>query len=904
MKRLLVFIAVLLLAGTGYFTYLKWVKHADLSPWSFLPQNAVLVYESDHILERISQVQDFPVWQNISRLPPFSSISSNLYLLDTIAGKGTFSKVFEESSSLMSVHITSSSTSDLLYITEIENISQHTYLSKALAYFRDQGFKKKTREYLDFTITEITHADSDQSFAYIFFKNYFIGSFTAFLVEDAIRTIADDEYPSFKDEHQELFQVAKLDQDAGNIYFNTSRLADIIGTLGKQGISFNLANASFLDLKLTEDAVNLNGFTFSPDDTDFLSIFDNTGGAAFDMAEIVPGNAAWMYHLTFDNKEIFRESINQYLTFNSPIILEKRNKILGDYDFDIAHTFTLLDAEIGIVTVESASRYLSEKLLILEVNDMGEALRFFNTMTERFATSVGDSIYIEQYGEQEIRRLPTDDFPQLMLGDIAEGFDQSYYMNYRNYLIFSNSIYQLKTLLKNIEDEEVWNKSLRFNRFLDRTNNEANFSLYVNTPRSWSKVLDNLKPDWVDYANNNQQVLRNMEYLAFQFTNIDSKYYTNITLYQPPRLSAGSEYAIEVEKAIALTDKISTKPFLVNNHYTKQKEVILQDVKNNVYLISSDFEALWSVDVGAQITSDFFQIDYYRNGKLQYVFTTPKSIHVIDRTGEYLPGFPVKLGENIDIGTFNIIDYDNSRNYRYAISDNKGNLYLTNKDGKILEGWDPLPLESSLTSPLRHIRVSGRDFMVAQQSKGSITFKTRRGENYPGFPIKTETTTTSDFFVNRGNNFTSTYFSTVTGTGELFEVNFSGKVTKREQLYRPNTETKFSIINDITGEGFLILRNTGRRYEVLDEDGNVLFEKDYFSKSPMLIQYYKLGGSVEWIAFVDATDQNLYIYNRSGQLITGGPLRSGVPISVLQFENYYEIYLAEDNQLSVIRVIK
>ena len=101
-----------------------------------------------------------------------------------------------------------------------------------------------------------------------------------------------------------------------------------------------------------------------------------------------------------------------------------------------------------------------------------------------------------------------------------------------------------------------------------------------------------------------------------------------------------------------------------------------------------------------------------------------------------------------------------------------------------------------------------------------------------------------------------------------------------------------------------MLLNTDRSYEVLDGDDNVLFEKDYYSKSPMLIQYYKLGGSVEWIAFVDATDQNLYIYNRSGQLITGGPLRSGVPISVLQFENYYEIYLAEDNQLSVIRVIK
>ncbi|XOV91411.1 MAG: hypothetical protein ACFHWX_14480 [Bacteroidota bacterium] len=904
MKRLLVFIAILLLAGTGYFTYIKWVKDSDLSSWSFLPQNAVLVFESGQPIDHIAQIQDLPVWGNISKIPPFASLSDNLFLLDTIAGKGTFSNVFKESESLISVHITSSSTFDLLYITEIQNISQHTYLSKALAYFRDQGYKKRTREYLDFTITEIIHPQTSESFAYIFFKNYFIGSYTAFLVEDAIRTIADDEYLSFREQQSDLFQVAKLEQDLGNIYINTERLQDLVNTVNNASPSFNLANSTYLDLKLTDDAVNLNGFTFSPDKNDFLSVFNKTGGSAFDMAEIIPSNAAWVYHLSFDDQEIFRQSVNNYLTSVSPNILEKRSKILGDYDFDIDHAFTLLDAEIGLVTLEGNNKYVSEKLMILEINDMGEALRFFNSMTERYATATSDTVYHEQYGEQEIRRLPTDDFPQLLLGDIADGFDQSYYMSYRNYLIFSNSIYQLKNLLKLIEDEEVWNKSLRFNKFLDRTNNEANFSLYVNTPRSWGRIINTLKSDWVDFFNNNQQAIRNMEYLAFQFTNIDSKYYTNITLYQPPRLSSGSEYAIEVERAISLSDKVITKPFLVTNHYTKQKEVILQDIKNNVYLISSDFEALWSVDVGNQVTSDFYQIDYYRNGKLQYVFSTPEAIHVIDRTGEYLPGFPVKLGENISINSFNVLDYDNSRNYRFALSDDKGNVYLTNKDGKLLEGWNPLALKSTITSPLRHVRVSGRDFMVAQQSNGSITFKTRKGENYPGFPINTETTTISDFYVNRGNNFASTYFTTVTGSGELFEVNFSGKIVKREQLYRPNTETQFSIVNDVTGDGYLILRVTGRRYEVLDEEGNVLFEKDYFSKTPMLIQYYKLGASVEWIAFIDATDQNLYLYNKSGQLITGGPLRSGVPISVLQFENYYEIYLAEDNQLSVIRVIK
>lgn len=904
MKRLLVIIAILLLAGSGYFTYTKWVKDADLSTWSFLPQNAVFVYESDKIFDHLIKIQDLPVWNNLTRIPPFSDIQDNLQLLDTIAGKVAFSSLFENSGSLISGHITSSTSFDLLYVMEVKDISQHTYLSKSFAHFLDQGFKKRTREYLDFTITEIIHPSTGESFAYIFFKNYFIGSFTAFLVEDAIRTIADEDYPSFKGENSTLFQVARLEQDEGNLYLNTRRLKEMLGTLNLEGIDFSLGNASFLDMKFTDDAINFNGFTFVESQADFLSIFNSTGGSSFDMAEIVPTNAAWAYHISFDNNLEFRASINQYLSSTNQSALDKRAQALSDYDFDIDHTFTLLDAEIGVVSVESGNKYLDEKLLILEVNDMGEALRFFNSMTERYATSRNDTIYSEQYGEQEIRRLPVDNFPELMLGKLAQGFDQSYYMNYRNYLIFSNSIYQLKSLLQSIDDEDVWNKSLRFSRFLDRTNNEANFSLFVNIPASWSGILNGLKPNWVDFANNNQQAIRNMEYAAFQFSNIDDKFYSNVTIYQPPRLSAGGRYGIQTQKAISLTGKVITKPFLVTNHYTKQKEVILQDDQNNIYLISPDFEALWSLDVSSPIVSDFYQVDYYRNGKLQFAFATNNSLHIVDRNGEYLPGFPTIIGDSISIQTFGIIDYDNSRNYRFSFSNPEGEIFLTNKDGRLLDGWNPMTLESEITRPMRHLRIARRDLMVLQQLEGLITFKTRRGENYPGFPINTGTQTSSDFHITRGNNFSSTYYTTVTGSGELFQVNFNGKVIKREQLYRPNTETRYNVINDVSGDSYIIIRNTGRRYEVLDQDGSVLFEKDYFNKTPMLIQYYKLGGSVEWIAFVDASDQNLYIYDRSGQLITGGPLKTGVPISLLQYENYYEVYLAENNQLSVVRVVK
>ena len=904
MKKLFFLIAILLLAGAGYFTYEKWVKHADLTAWSFVPSNALIVYESNDILGKYQEIKALSVWENISQFRPLSELENNITQLDSIGGRGTFNNLFKDSESLISFHTITSTDFDLLYVVEIKNISQHTYLSKALAYFRDLGYQSKSRKYLDFTITDIYHPESKTSFSYIFFKNFFIGSFTSFLVEDAIRTISEPNNYSFSETFPELTTVAKLEMDMGNLYINTSRFSSILQAFKSNSSTINIANSSYLDLKLTEDAINLNGFTYAGAKDNFLSIFKDLGGSSFDIAEIIPSSSAWLYHMTFASGKKFGEQFSQYLSSRQPGITSKRKELQSEYDFDVNHIYALLDEEVGLVTLESKSNYQQDNLLILEVTDMGGALNFFNSMTERYAVANDDTVYHELYGETEIRRLPVEEFPALLFGDMAEGFPQGYYLSHRNYLIFSNSIYQLKSLLDNIDEEDVWNKSLKFSRFSERTNAEANFSMYINMPRAWSQLIQNLKPEWKQYFTDHQFAIRNLEYIAIQFSHIDEKFYSNITAYQPSRSTLHNIVNIEAEQALTLSGKIISKPFLVTNHYTRQREILIQDESNNIYLISPEFEVLWSKDIKSLLNSEVFQVDYYKNGKLQYAFTTPDELHIIDRTGSYLPGFPVELPTEGQIQTFNVIDYDNSKKYRFAISDNKENLFLTNKDGQPLQGWNPQKLKRNMKWPLKHLRVTGNDYMIFQLTNGDIHLNKRVGTNYPGSPIETETELTTDFFIKRGDNDQSTRLSTVTSGGELLELNFKGEITRRDQLYKPEAETIFSLVNDITGNGFLIIRNTGRRYEVLDEKGDLLFEKDYFSKKPMVIQYYKLGGGIEWIVFIDVVDQNLYIYDQGGQLITGGPLRGGVPISVLQYEGYYQIYLALDNELSMIRITK
>ncbi|MEP0368333.1 MAG: hypothetical protein ABJN36_15770 [Cyclobacteriaceae bacterium] len=900
MKKLLILIAILLLGGAGYFTYTKWVKDANLTNWSFVPQNALVVYESSAPLATLEDVKQTGIWKNVISLPLFSSMEENLDILDTLAGTGNFKSLFKNTNTLISLHQTSSSGYDFLYIVDIDKLSKHAFVSKALAYFRDLGYSIKTREYLDFTITELKTQGSPDAFTFIFYKNFFIGSFSAFLVEDGIRTVVDKETNSFQKKFSELQKVSKLTRDQGNLYLNLSRYDALINGIVSKKINLELAKSSFLDLRVEDHYFNLSGFTFLDEPTQFLSTMTIDPGSAFDMAEIIPLETAWMYHYNMNDAKEFANKLESYCLISDNGVLKKREELIQQKDFDVTYAYQLIDEEIGLITLEQSRPTREDRMLILEIKDMGEALNFFNSMTEREAAKSGDTVYVETYGNYEIRKLPVEEFPYALLGNIALGFKSSFYIQHRNYLIFCNNLLQLKNFTRSIENENTWGKSLKFKKMLDQGNQAANFSMFINTPRAWTQSAAALESSWAGFAKDYQFAIKNLEFITAQFSAVDNKFYTNITAHQPYIPSGTIPDKVTTLESVALPDFIITKPYIITNHTTRDREVVVQDSSNHIHQFSSGFDALWSRDVGSKTISDIEQIDYYKNGKLQIAFATKSEIHIIDRTGEYIPGFPKKIPGERDAEHFKIIDYDNSKNYRFAIADTKGNVYLTDKDVKPLSGWAPRKFDSPIVQAPEHHRIGRKDVIIVVQKNGKVNVLNRRGDQMEKFPMVLDTDIRSKIFVKETNELKSSSIHLVTVSGETMEISLAGSLINRDQLYKPSASTDFKLISDISKESFVLLRNTERKYEVLSESGESLFGKDYFTDKTLYTQYYKLGGGTNFILLTDPSGSYLYIYDMSGKLVTGRPLAATMPIAMLKYENEYQIYRIVDKNLELI----
>lgn len=871
MRATLITVSILLLVGAGYFTFEKWSEPANISPWSFIPTSSSIVYESENAHQTLLRLEEQQIWQTLNSIDGFSSLKTNVEQLEEITGN-QLGSLLNDNSLLVSIHPVSRNELDFLFVLEINSLPAHSILATVQDHFQKQ-FPKKRRTYLDLELIEIIGLE--ETFTFMFYKNYLLGSFSAFLVEDAIRSL-QNETPPFVAEFPQSTNVAKLQNDDGNLYININSFQDLLDNFSNIP-PISIGEFSFLDLQSSDKSIQLNGFTFLDENEGFLSPHANVTPGSFDLGTIIPLHTSYAFHYSFNSGETWGAKQQTYLQRTQPEIWKAATTLQQQVDLDLKYLYSLLDEEIGLLHFERLTT--TDKALVLEVTNPEQATGYLDDISRQLANAKGDTLYSQQYRDLEIKHMMAEEFPSAVLGDIGLGFPSSYYFTINSFLIFSNSPNQLQKIIDAIRDENTWAKSLRKNEFLSRINQASNFSLFVNTPEFWSRIQKSISPFWKETFTQNSTLLKSLDNIAIQFSNVDGRFFTNVVIAQS-EAPVSSSKSPEPSKTAILSDVITTKPFLTRSEALNTFDILVQDSTNTVYQFNEDLELTWELSVDSQISSEIHQIDYYKNDKLQYVFTTKNQLHILDSNGQYLPEFPKTIENIASIIFFGIIDYDGSKNYRFSYVDNEGNIYLSDKNGTLLKGWNPNAGNEPLIKSMEHQRIGKRDVMIAFTKSGKLHLKNRRGESTSPFPIDFKTPVMPSYHLKAGSNLENSSISWTSEEGEWIEVSLQGKIIKREQLYKPTATTTFTILNDISEEHFLIVSKDDQGLRVLDPKGEELFSKGYLNVESDQ-QFYRITAGRELVIVRDIENERIHIFNLEGRLLTGGPLEGSQNISLI-----------------------
>lgn len=117
----------------------------------------------------------------------------------------------------------------------------------------------------------------------------------------------------------------------------------------------------------------------------------------------------------------------------------------------------------------------------------------------------------------------------------------------------------------------------------------------------------------------------------------------------PPQAAALPEPVDTVLSSIKAVD-IPSGPFKVRNSATGKDNLIRQNKDNSIELVDEKGKVLWKMALPGKLCGMVGQVDYYNNGKIQYLMVAQNTVHLVDRLGREVSGFPRQLPENAVVG--------------------------------------------------------------------------------------------------------------------------------------------------------------------------------------------------------------------------------------------------------------
>lgn len=906
-----VFILILLLAAAGgvyyYFYYLKKDRHIGI--YDLPPAGAVWVYESNQAALDWNQLVSYPFWKNISGIPFLRKMETQFERLDSVAGNGgALDKALRNNKLLASCHISAQNAFEYVFYFKIRSGEEYALIERIIESFHSkEGYSVSNRSFSGYDIGEIFNKSNDKTFSWVFVNDHFVGSFSPFLVEDVIRNVENKTSFGFFNKFTHLDSFNKIVSDNGNLYINTMQFAEFLAAFSGTSVSglrklANFSESIFLDFEMESQFLLFNGVCYAPVDSGnyFINIFRNQRAAALRLDHLIPNRTAALFQFSISDPKKWQADLSNYWQVKDPALAKRRA------DFAKANELTLSEfanwiSGVGQAVIESVDPQKPDKLVYIAAKDVNEGLYRFNKLAETLAEQNEDTVYRESFGELSIGMINMADLPGLLFGPMFSGFENSYYMVYDGFMIIASSPAILKSLISDIEMENVWGKSGKHTRFLENVLPESNIGMIVNMERSWNIILHSLHPSWRQAFMEHSRKIQSFEFIALQFNQVDNQFYTSLiaSVSDQERPVAMNE-TLKMERESVTDAPIITKPFIVRNFANQTYETIVQDSLNQIYLFSDRGELVWKLQMKDSIVSDIYQLDYYKNGLYQYLYADSRSVKLIDRKGNFVAGFPLYFPDSVRIRSLSLIDYDKSKNYRMLVSDQQGRLFMFSMSKQNLAGWDPLTLHGPLAAKPEHFRVQGRDCILAVEEGGTIHLFNRRGEYYDGYPVNLESGIRGLFIENEGG-FDETVFAMVNQKGIAVRINLYGETVSSTQLYKPSAGTQFILCPDVSGKTYVIVRQDFNRLSMLNPAGETLFEKDYIVSDDLGVQYYYFGLQNQVFAVADRMQEFTYLYDETGLLIGSQPLESGFEIGLIYSEaqKRFRIYSCYDNKLTV-----
>ena len=620
---------------------------------------------------------------------------------------------------------------------------------------------------------------------------------------------------SNKNEPINIFTNSKLDAFSKE-YFRSIEFYPIINTSWKS-----------YDLSKSNNDIRLTGITRINDSIKSkLSILKNINPKSLESDRLIPNTFKSFLSITISDSNLFLKNYQDYLT-QINIVDE-----LGTFEeIEVINEITFLQDDDKSIILSVADLELIDKLSFSESID-----------------------YSKKIFDLEVSKNLNE-----LFGLFDKNLNIQYGILIDKFIVLGNSKNQLKKILTSFENKRTLNNDIYYQKNRENSINKLSFLWLANTKRikedetfinSVSKKLDTKLYPFISYEG---IVDKQLSLLNFYIDRVET------------RESSGNIYN---ELIVSNTNKITLPPKWLKNHRNNQYDFAYQDDENYLYLYSNKGNLFWKKKLSSQIIGEIQQVDLYKNGRLQMAFRTSDKFFIIDRNGSIVKPFEISFKKSDYINPLSIFDYDNSKNYRFLLSeDNLIKMY--DNRGKIVSGFNPDKFNADILNPPVHIRIKGKDYILLQLKNGELKILNRRGKE------RISVNKNIDF---SNNNFFSfmDLFTTTDINGNLIQIDMNGNVVQNSYNLEDNNTIEVRMDN--------ILIHSGNSINI---NGKIINLPQGRYTKPKLFNYKDL----LYISITDEKENKIYLFNNEGDMVNGFPLKGINTVDIVDSDNDGKIEL-------------
>lgn len=891
MKRVIIasVLSLLVIGGItfGYFYY-KQLKMPQGEAIAAIPADAAFILEFKNPKSFFDKLKTNKIWQDMQSSVYYKDLADKSKFLDSVFSKDSnLKQLYCCQTVFVSAHYTTAHDFEFLYITKLPRGKNEGYATDEIKKIVGGKAEVSKRNYDGININEMKIEGGERTFAWSVTKGVFIGSFNAVLIEDAIRQVRIGKPFTDDKSFMKVFNGAGSITDA-NIFINYKMFPKVGSTFLNEENSAtlndlaNFANWTEFDLKIKTDALVLNGFTYSNDSTTYLNTLASQQPRKIDLVSILPRRTAVLMYTGLSDFNRYYKDLQTYLSVKGLKTTNTARIKQLDAEYGISMQEKLIkwiDNEFALFITESNSaNYSNNAFAVFRAKDIELAKKSLLDLNKAITKKEKTRIKEEIYRDNAINFINLRGVYSLFFGPSFDMIDKMFYTTFGNYVVFGNQASSIRSLVDDYATGKLLIKDVAYQNLNSNISSTTNCYLYVNLARSLPMLKGFFSERLNEAVEKNMGLYSKFDAFALQISNEGSLMYNNVYLQYNgiQKNDVNLLWSAQLDTAIAMT------PQIVVNNDDKTNEIIVQDESNQLYLINNSGTVKWKVQLPEKIIGKVSQIDYYRNGKLQYLFNTQSNLYLLDYNGTSVGNYPIHLPSNASCG-LSVFDYDNLREYRIFIPCDNDIVYGYYGTGKPLSGWLFNKPIGNISRPVQWFKIDGNDYLVIVDNKGAVYFLDRKGQKRFEVKDKVFTSVNNTFEIDSSEK-DPIHFVTTDTDGKLVCIYMDGKVKTRKIM---NLSPKhYFILKDINADGKkdLIFQDKDKLF-VMNLDSSLIFKHSFdkeINTSPTALIMPNGKGKIGVAS--DQTNE-IFLFNDDGSLYEGFPLKGSTSFSIGDFKN-------------------